>query len=105
MKKLILTTLLLSTASSAFAHDSVIRAGHLLDVKSGTYSTDQYILIEDGKISDVGNWDRLEIEGEYIDLSDKYIFLRPSGIWVLPVMQISPFAMRLMMVTSWVLGF
>lgn len=73
MKKLILTTLLLSTASSAFAHDSVIRAGHLLDVKSGTYSTDQYILIEDGKISDVGNWDRLEIEGEYIDLSDKYI--------------------------------
>ncbi len=73
MKKLILTTLLLSSASTAFAHDSVIRAGHLLDVESGTYATDQYIVIEDGKITDVGNWSRLDTSDDYIDLSDKYV--------------------------------
>ncbi len=73
MKKFILTILLLSTAPSAFAHDSIIRAGHLLDVESGSYATDQYILIEDGKITEIGHWDNLETEGEYIDLSGKYV--------------------------------
>jgi len=73
MKKIILATLLLSTASSAFAHDSVIRAGSVLNVENGAYATDQYIIIEDGKISEIGSWDDLDVDGEFIDLSDKYI--------------------------------
>lgn len=73
MKKFLLSVLLFSSATSAFAHDSVIRAGHLLDVKTGAYATDQYILIEDGKISDMGAWEDLDVDGDYIDLSEKYV--------------------------------
>ena len=73
MRKIVLSALLFSTATSAFAHDSVIRAGHVLNVENGAYATDQYIMIEDGKISEIGSWDDLDIDGDYIDLSDKYV--------------------------------
>ncbi len=63
----------LFAAQSALAHDSVIRAGHLLNPETGNYAEDQYIVIEDGKVDDVGDWADLEEEGEYIDLSDKYV--------------------------------
>jgi len=58
---------------TAFAHDAVIRAGYVLNPETGTYAADQYILIEEGRIDDVGNWSDYDSDEDYIDLSDKYV--------------------------------
>jgi imidazolonepropionase-like amidohydrolase len=61
MRKLLLcalTALVLATASHLAAQQAskhvIVRAGHLLDVKTGKLLTDQILVIDDGKIASVG---------------------------------------------------
>lgn len=73
MRYLISSILLSATAFTANAHDALIRAGNVLDPNTGTYASDQYIVIEDGKILEMGDWADLAEEEEHIDLSDKFV--------------------------------
>ncbi len=72
-KNIFIAIISLTMADYACAHDSVIRAGNVLDVETGRYSSDQFILIEDGRIIEIGDWSDFELDGEFIDLSDKYV--------------------------------
>ncbi len=60
---------------SANAHDTLIHAGFILNPEDGSYTENQYILIDDGLISEIGNWAERPHEGvdQKIDLSDKYV--------------------------------
>ena len=72
-RTLLSAALLLTLSQAAFAHDAVIRAGHVLDPETGIYAEDQYIVVEDGMISDIGPWAEFKEEGDVIDLSGKYV--------------------------------
>jgi len=58
---------------SAHSQTVVIRAGHLIDVASGTMTDNQSILIEDGKITAIGDRVRAADGTKVIDLSDSYV--------------------------------
>ena len=70
---ILIITILLFVSGVSHAHDLLVRAGHILDPETGGYSQDRYIMIEDGMIIEMGAWESLSDEGEYIDLSDKYV--------------------------------
>lgn len=70
-----LLMVLLLFAGSAFAQTTAIRAGHLIDPATGTVARNQTILIEDGKITEVGANVQIPAGAEVVDLSD---------LWVLP---------------------
>lgn len=67
--------LLLGTASAGFAQVTAIRAGHVIDPATGTVAHDQVILIDGGKIVEVGANVRVPAGATVIDL---------SGQWVMP---------------------
>jgi imidazolonepropionase-like amidohydrolase len=63
----------LALAQIMFAQVTVVRAGRLIDPDSGTVSTNQVILIKDGKIQEVGRDLGLPANVPVIDLSDKTV--------------------------------
>jgi imidazolonepropionase-like amidohydrolase len=63
------------SALPAVGHETVLRAGHLIDPASGAVSADQLILIKDGKIRAVGPKPDLLAGTPVVDL---------SASWVLP---------------------
>ena len=63
------TLVLLVLASVASAQVTAIRAGRLVDPESGTISTNQVILVENGKFSAVGSNVPIPSGAEVIDLS------------------------------------
>ena len=70
--KFLLSLLLLATTAT-FAQTSkatVIKAGKILDVRTGKYLVGQRILVEDGIIKEVGPSVRIPSGAEQIDLSD-----------------------------------
>ncbi len=67
--------ILMNAPPSLFAQITAIRAGRLIDPESGTSTTNQVILVEDGKIRAVGANVNVPAEAEWIDL---------SGLSVLP---------------------
>lgn len=73
MKYLLASLLLSVSASSANAHDVLLRAGNVLNPETGTYSIDQFIAIEDGKVLEIGPWSEIDPDADYIDLSKKYV--------------------------------
>lgn len=60
-------------APASFAQTFVIKAGHLIDVASGTVSRNQSILVENGKITAVGTNVVAPESAEVIDLSGSYV--------------------------------
>jgi imidazolonepropionase-like amidohydrolase len=70
-----LAVALLLVATSAFAQVTAIRAGHLVDPATGTVARNQVILVEGGRIVDVGPQVTVPAGASVIDL---------SGKWVLP---------------------
>ncbi len=75
MRKLMITAASLAFGStSALAQNALVHAGNVLNPNTGNYAQDQFILIEDGMIKDIGNWaDRPSSETPSIDLSDKFV--------------------------------
>lgn len=74
MKRIIslLAATALSIPAAALATDTVIHAGTLIDTVAGTTLSDRFILVEDGKITDVlsrSDYERRSPDGEFIDLS------------------------------------
>lgn len=59
-------------AGSAFAETIQIRAGQVLDIDSGERRADQIIVIQDGRIAEIGSADEIETDEtmQLIDLSD-----------------------------------
>lgn len=64
---------LLFFSAPAFAQVTVVRAGHLIDPATGTVSENQVILVEKGKIVEVGPQVALPAGAEVVDLSDAYV--------------------------------
>lgn len=76
MKRQILALFLLIillAAYPAFAETTVIRAGNLIDPASGTISSNQMILVKDGKISEVGPKVAVPAGAEVIDLLKAWV--------------------------------
>src|SRR5689334_468572 len=69
--KIVLTFILL--ASAANAQNTVIKVGHLFDARSGKMLDNQVIVIQDGKIKEVGANPRLSKTDKVIDLSDSWV--------------------------------
>ena len=67
--------LLVATASTCLAQVSAIRAGHLIDPATGTAAANQIVLVEAGKILEVGPQVSVPAGATVIDL---------SGQWVMP---------------------
>jgi imidazolonepropionase-like amidohydrolase len=55
------------------SHNAVIHAGHMLDVKSGKFLSDQTIVIADGKIVSIGEASRGPADAQRIDLPNATI--------------------------------
>ena len=64
---------LISTSFSASAQVTVIRAGHVIDVASGTAIANQMILVEDGVIREIASNIRIPSGAEVINLSDSFV--------------------------------
>ena len=73
MKLIFLSFLLLSICCIATAQNTVIKAGHLFDSKTGKMLTDQTIIIKDGKIVDVGTNLKYTSRDTSIDLSTSWV--------------------------------
>lgn len=61
------------TSFDVSAQVSVIRAGYVIDVESGSAVADQMILVEDGIIIEVGSNLSIPAGAEVIDLTDSYV--------------------------------
>lgn len=75
MKRILslLAATVLSVPAGALATDTVIHAGTMIDTEAGTTLSNQFILIEDGKITEVLNrseYDQRDLDAEFIDLSN-----------------------------------
>ncbi len=64
---------LLSHVLLASAQVTVIQAGHVIDVASGTALANQTVLVEDGMITEVGANISIPPGAEVIDLSNAYV--------------------------------
>ena len=73
MKSVLFTFLACFLIGPASAQTVVIRAGHVVDVASGTVIDNQSILIEDGKITSIGSRVVAPDGTPVIDLSDQYV--------------------------------
>ncbi len=74
MRQLIFAATLLATLhSNSTAQSVILQAGHLVDVASGQIIDNQSILIEDGKITSVGDQVDAPEGTPVIDLSDRYV--------------------------------
>jgi imidazolonepropionase-like amidohydrolase len=73
--KILAVILFLAFAAAANAQNIVIKAGHLFDARSGKMLDNQIIIIQNGKIKEVGADLKFGKEDKVIDL---------SGSWVLP---------------------
>ena len=74
MRQLIFAATLLATLhSNSTAQSVILQAGHLVDVANGQIVDDQLILIEDGKITSVGDQVDAPEGTPVIDLSDRYV--------------------------------
>ena len=69
--KIALILLLLVSATNA--QNTVIKAGHLFDARSGKMLDNQIIVIQDGKIKEVGANLKFNKEDKIIDLSDSWV--------------------------------
>ncbi|MDH5197525.1 MAG: amidohydrolase family protein, partial [Gemmatimonadota bacterium] len=67
---LLTAALTLSIAGNAVAQVTAIRAGRLLDPEAGTVSTNQIVLVENGKFTAVGANVAIPSGAEVIDLSN-----------------------------------
>ena len=70
MKSTVFALLLWAFSSIAAAQVTAVRAGRLLDPDSGTVLTDQFIVIDKGKIQAVGSALAIPMGAKVIDLSD-----------------------------------
>ena len=68
-----LILILVVLTANASAQDTVVRAGHLIDVEQGTVSDNQVIHVTDGMITAVGSDLRIPDASRIIDLSDSYV--------------------------------
>src|SRR5688572_19707460 len=73
--RVLLVLICLAFTSSLIAQDTVIKAGHMFDSRSGKFLANQIIIVKGGRIADVGP--NLAYKG-----TDKVIDLSKS--WVLP---------------------
>lgn len=69
--KLLGVLLILTLAANA--QNTVIKAGHLFDARSGKMLDNQIIVIQDGKIKEVGSNLKFSKEDKIIDLSDSWV--------------------------------
>ena len=65
--------MLLLLVSATNAQNTVIKAGHLFDARSGKILDNQIIVIQDGKIKEVGANLKFSKEDKIIDLSDSWV--------------------------------
>ena len=64
---------ILCVVSAASAQVVVIKAGHLFDARSGKMLDNQIIIVQNGKIKEVGANLKLDKTDKIIDLSDSYV--------------------------------
>ena len=65
--------MLLLLVSATNAQNTVIKAGHLFDARSGKILDNQIIVIQDGKIKEVGTNLKFSKDDKIIDLSDSWV--------------------------------
>lgn len=70
-----LVAFLLLFSGSAYAQTVALRAGHLVDPATGSVATNQIILVQEGKITAVGEGVEIPADAQVVDL---------SNAWVLP---------------------
>jgi imidazolonepropionase-like amidohydrolase len=58
---------------AAYAQKTVIKAGHLFDARSGKMLVNQIIVVENGRIKEVGANPKFAKEDKIIDLSDSWV--------------------------------
>ncbi len=73
MKLILLFFLSLAMWSALMAQNTVIKAGHLFDSKTGKMLTDQTIIIRDGKIKEVGANLKYNVNDSVVDLSTSWV--------------------------------
>jgi imidazolonepropionase-like amidohydrolase len=73
MKLIFFSILSLLISNTATAQNTVIKAGHLFDSKTGKMLADQIIIIKDGKILDAGNNLKYTSADTIIDLSTSWV--------------------------------
>ena len=56
-----------------FAQNTIIKAGHFFDARSGKMLDNQIIIIQDGKIKEVGSNLKFDITDTIIDLSNSWV--------------------------------
>jgi len=82
--------LLFCTITFAQSQTTAIKAGFLFDTESGTFIENQLILVEDGKIVDVRDFDKSATADQMIDLSDSWVLPGFIDLHVHLEMQSSP---------------
>ncbi|ULQ51322.1 amidohydrolase family protein [Flavihumibacter fluvii] len=71
--KIKVALILLIISLSVNAQNTVIKAGHLFDARNGKMLNNQIIVIQDGKIKEVGNNPKFSKSDKVIDLSDSWV--------------------------------
>ena len=79
-KKIIFLLALIITSLTINAQNTVIKAGHFFDARNGKMLEDQIIIIQDGKIKEIGSNLKFNDRDHIVDLSDS---------WVLPGLMLS----------------
>jgi len=69
----IVLTVVMLMAAASFAETTAIRSGNLIDPASGTVAKGQIILIEKGKIAEVGPSVKIPAGAEIIDLTNAWV--------------------------------
>ena len=71
--KIIITLTFLVSALTTHAQNTVIKAGHFFDSRSGKMIDNQIIIIQNGKIKEVGTNLKIGKTDTIIDLSDSWV--------------------------------
>ncbi len=71
--KILIVLLLFFTSLSSDAQNTVVKAGHFFDARSGKMLDNQVIIIHNGKIKQVGTNLKINITDSVIDFSNSYV--------------------------------
>ncbi len=72
-KKIIFLLAFLTTSLTINAQNTVIKAGHFFDARNGKMLEDQIIVIQDGKIKEIGTNPKFSDTDSIIDLSNSWV--------------------------------
>ena len=73
VNKIVFLLVILLTFSPVNAQNTVIKAGHFFDARNGKMVQNQIIVIQDGKIKDIGINPKFKDTDRIIDLSNSWV--------------------------------